>query len=95
MPGAATQAAGQAMIGPTNPGGRPRVNLLGTSHGGLRVLTEAPAQADGRTRWRCECTHCGSICTVRTDHLLDDSRPRTCGCIAPSRRRYSNWWAAA
>lgn len=71
--------------------GRHPVDLRGQVFGEL-LAVEPSGRVDKRgQRWACKCLRCGAMAELRTDHLQDESRPRTCGC-APSARRMWKWW---
>lgn len=57
---------------------RPRQDLQGTRFGKLRVVSEAPRDAQGRIQWTCRCD-CGATVRTRADHLRAGAT-RSCGC---------------
>lgn len=69
--------------------GRPRGELRGI-FGELEVLERTSDAPNGRTRWRCRCLRCGSICDMKAEALTDERFPRTCGCAR--RKAAPDWW---
>ena len=74
----------------------PRKNLAGKIFGRLTVTRYMPdaRRRDGQTAlnsaprtWECSCT-CGTIITVRPDHLVS-GRTQSCGCIRQETRKAS------
>jgi hypothetical protein len=54
-----------------------KLNLVGQKFSKLTVIEEA-SSINGRTAWKCQCD-CGTIKTVKTEHLRDGST-KSCGC---------------
>lgn len=65
-------------------GGHNKIQMLGRTFQGLKVLSEDGKNKCGQIQWKCECV-CGKIFSA-DGHALRRGQTRSCGCLYLSER---------
>ena len=66
------------------------IDITGQTFGFLKVLGFSHIGNRRRSYWKCECTRCGKVVTLRKDQFAyQSSKVKSCGCwhIEESRQR--------
>lgn len=65
------------------------IDLTGQDFGYWHVIEKAPSDKNGRAKWRCVCTACGTVKNVDGAHLRA-GRSTNCGCIRMEKMRQAS-----
>lgn len=61
--------------------GQQLIDITGQTFGFLKVLGFSHIGNRRRSYWKCECTRCGEIVTLRKDAFAyESSKIKSCGC---------------
>jgi hypothetical protein len=74
--------------------GQQLIDITGQTFGFLKVLGFSHIGNRRRSYWKCECTRCGKIVTLRKDAFAyESSKIKSCGCWhrAESRERATRY----
>ena len=65
------------------------IDLTGQTFGYWKVISRAPNDSRGRTKWNCICTACGAEKEVSGSHLRG-GRSTNCGCVRMEKMRQAS-----